>query len=159
MLASLTSLSFELEQMRRPPGTAERPGLVCSELHRNHPHLPDGEVLSWPGGQEACGVLPPLTHPPGPAAGEYWIDPNQGCARDSLRVFCNFTAGGETCLYPDKKFEMVSAWRKRERGGLRNHLNPTPPPVPPKVIPCLPSPHNAHTRLCLGPYPPSTNIR
>ena len=44
VLASMASLSFELEQLRRPPGTAERPGLVCKELHRSHPHLPDGEV-------------------------------------------------------------------------------------------------------------------
>lgn len=50
VLASLTSLSLELEQMRRPPGTAHRPALVCDELHRNHPHLPDGEVLPWGGG-------------------------------------------------------------------------------------------------------------
>uniref|UniRef100_A0A8C4LXZ9 Collagen type V alpha 3 chain n=1 Tax=Equus asinus asinus TaxID=83772 RepID=A0A8C4LXZ9_EQUAS len=91
VLASLTSLSLELEQLRRPPGTAERPGLVCSELRRNHPHLPDGE---------------------------YWIDPNQGCAGDALRVFCNFTAGGETCLSPDKKFEMVklASWSKEKPG-------------------------------------------
>lgn len=40
--------------------------------------------------------------------GEYWIDPNQGCHRDSFKVFCNFTAQGETCLYPDKKFQSVS---------------------------------------------------
>ncbi|XP_012892819.1 PREDICTED: collagen alpha-3(V) chain-like, partial [Dipodomys ordii] len=78
VLASLNSLSLEVAQLQRPPGTAERPGLMCHELHRQHPHLPDGE---------------------------YWIDPNQGCARDAFRVFCNFTAGGETCLYPDKKFE------------------------------------------------------
>lgn len=92
VLASMASLSFELEQLRRPPGTAERPGLVCKELHRSHPHLPDGE---------------------------YWIDPNQGCARDALRVFCNFTAGGETCLYPDKKFETVklASWSKEKPGG------------------------------------------
>lgn len=91
VLASLTSLSFELEQLRRPPGTAQRPGLVCSELHRNHPYLPDGE---------------------------YWIDPNQGCARDALKVFCNFTAGGETCLYPDKKSETVklASWSKETPG-------------------------------------------
>lgn len=35
--------------------------------------------------------------------GEYWIDPNQGCIGDTIKVFCNFTAGGETCIYPDKK--------------------------------------------------------
>lgn len=42
--------------------------------------------------------------------GEYWIDPNQGCARDSFKVYCNFTAGGETCLYPAREVENVSAW-------------------------------------------------
>lgn len=40
-------------------------------------------------------------------SGEYWIDPNQGCARDSFKVYCNFTAGGETCLYPSKAVENV----------------------------------------------------
>ena len=109
VLASMASLSFELEQLRRPPGTAERPGLVCKELHRSHPHLPDGEVSSLPPeGGETWDPAPGLSSPTGSAAGEYWIDPNQGCARDALRVFCNFTAGGETCLYPDKKFETVS---------------------------------------------------
>lgn len=63
VLASLTSLSFELEQMRRPPGTAERPGLVCSELYRNHPHLPDGEVPPWRGRAGSPGVPSSLTHP------------------------------------------------------------------------------------------------
>lgn len=90
-MASMSSLSRELEQLRRPPGTAEHPGLVCSELQRDHPQLPDGE---------------------------YWIDPNQGCARDALRVFCNFTAGGQTCLYPDKKFETVklASWSREKPG-------------------------------------------
>lgn len=41
-------------------------------------------------------------------AGDYWIDPNQGCHKDGIRVFCNFTADGETCLFPDKRIEMVS---------------------------------------------------
>lgn len=39
--------------------------------------------------------------------GEYWIDPNQGCSRDSFKVYCNFTAGGESCIFPDKKSEGV----------------------------------------------------
>ena len=41
-------------------------------------------------------------------SGEYWIDPNQGCSGDSFKVYCNFTSGGETCIYPDKKSEGVS---------------------------------------------------
>lgn len=92
VMASLDSLSLELQQLQRPLGTAESPGLTCHELHRHHPHLPDGE---------------------------YWIDPNQGCARDAFKVFCNFTAGGETCLYPDKKFETVklASWSREKPGG------------------------------------------
>lgn len=40
--------------------------------------------------------------------GEYWIDPNMGCKGDAFKVYCNFTAGGETCIYPDKKSSGVS---------------------------------------------------
>lgn len=42
------------------------------------------------------------------SAGEYWIDPNQGCSRDSFKVFCNFTNGAETCVYPSKSINTVS---------------------------------------------------
>lgn len=48
VMASLNSLSLELQQLQRPLGTAESPGLMCHELHRNHPHLPDGEVQVLP---------------------------------------------------------------------------------------------------------------
>uniref|UniRef100_A0A670IH23 Fibrillar collagen NC1 domain-containing protein n=1 Tax=Podarcis muralis TaxID=64176 RepID=A0A670IH23_PODMU len=78
VLAALSSLRDEVEQMRCPLGTQESPARVCKELQFCHPHLTDGE---------------------------YWIDPNQGCSRDAFKVFCNFTAGGETCLFPDKKVE------------------------------------------------------
>lgn len=50
-----------------------------------------------------CSFFFPLV-----SVGDYWIDPNQGCNRDSIKVFCNFTADGETCLYPDKRIETVS---------------------------------------------------
>ncbi|NWH64704.1 CO5A1 protein, partial [Geococcyx californianus] len=82
----LSSLKQEIEGMRRPMGTRDNPARTCQDLRLSHPELPDGE---------------------------YWIDPNQGCARDSFRVFCNFTAGGETCVFPSKNVQEVSgveAW-------------------------------------------------
>ena len=35
--------------------------------------------------------------------GFYWIDPNLGVNDDAVRVYCNMTAGGETCVYPGKQ--------------------------------------------------------
>lgn len=32
-------------------------------------------------------------------AGEYWIDPNQGCTVDAIKVFCNMETG-ESCVLP-----------------------------------------------------------
>ncbi|NXL40791.1 CO5A1 protein, partial [Glaucidium brasilianum] len=71
----LNSLKQEIEGLRRPMGTRDNPARTCQDLQLSHPGLPDGE---------------------------YWIDPNQGCARDSFKVYCNFTAGGETCVFPSK---------------------------------------------------------
>uniref|UniRef100_H9G7I4 Fibrillar collagen NC1 domain-containing protein n=1 Tax=Anolis carolinensis TaxID=28377 RepID=H9G7I4_ANOCA len=84
---SLNSLRQEVERMRKPLGTKESPARTCQDLWLSRPETPDGE---------------------------YWIDPNQGCSRDSFKVFCNFTAGGETCVFPRKEVREVpmSAWEK-----------------------------------------------
>lgn len=91
IFGALSSLKDEVEQLRRPVGTATSPGRTCKELLLCHPHLKDGD---------------------------YWIDPNQGCAKDSFKVFCNFTAGGETCISPDKKTKgvKVSSWQRDSPG-------------------------------------------
>lgn len=64
------------------------------------------------------------SHAPPPfPPGEYWVDPNQGCSRDSFKVYCNFTAGGSTCVFPDKKSEGVSTGPIASRPG-RAHATP-----------------------------------
>lgn len=78
---------------RGPAGSAERSARTPG---RPVPLLPE------PSGAQASQLRP--RH-----LGEYWVDPNQGCSRDSFRVYCNFTAGGATCVFPDKKSEGVSA--------------------------------------------------
>uniref|UniRef100_A0A671TWF5 Fibrillar collagen NC1 domain-containing protein n=1 Tax=Sparus aurata TaxID=8175 RepID=A0A671TWF5_SPAAU len=89
VFASLSSMKVEVEGLRNPQGTYHSPARTCKELWLLSPGLPNGE---------------------------YWIDPNQGCHRDSFKVFCNFTAQGETCLYPDKKFQSVTAWKGEKSG-------------------------------------------
>nr|XP_013806657.1 PREDICTED: collagen alpha-3(V) chain-like [Apteryx mantelli mantelli] len=72
--ALLAALEHELKALvEHPDGTKEKPAATCKELLLAHPRLPDGR---------------------------YYIDPNQGSRRDALPAFCNFTAGGETCLAP-----------------------------------------------------------
>lgn len=91
IFGSLNNLKQDIERMKYPMGTQNNPARTCKDLQLCHPEFPDGE---------------------------YWIDPNQGCSGDSFKVYCNFTAGGETCIYPDKKSNAVriSSWPKEVPG-------------------------------------------
>uniref|UniRef100_A0A665W0A7 Procollagen, type V, alpha 1 n=1 Tax=Echeneis naucrates TaxID=173247 RepID=A0A665W0A7_ECHNA len=91
IFGSLNSLKLEIEQMKHPLGTQNNPARTCKDLQLCHPDFPDGE---------------------------YWIDPNQGCSRDAFKVYCNFTAGGESCIFPDKKSEgaRLTSWAKENPG-------------------------------------------
>lgn len=46
--------------------------------------------------------------------GFYWVDPNEGCPADAFRAFCNFTAGGQTCIYPDKGTAEVNKTKQEQ---------------------------------------------
>uniref|UniRef100_A0A8C7CJA7 Collagen, type XI, alpha 1a n=1 Tax=Oncorhynchus kisutch TaxID=8019 RepID=A0A8C7CJA7_ONCKI len=91
IFGSLNNLKQDMERMKYPMGTQNNPARTCKDLQLAHPEFTNGE---------------------------YWIDPNQGCSGDSFSVHCNFTAGGETCIFPDKKFSgvRISSWPKELPG-------------------------------------------
>ncbi|KAK7814360.1 hypothetical protein U0070_027018 [Myodes glareolus] len=70
---TLTYLSSLLSSMKSPLGTRDNPARICKDLLSCEYKLSDGK---------------------------YWIDPNLGCSSDAFEVFCNFSAGGQTCLSP-----------------------------------------------------------
>ncbi|KAF7660023.1 hypothetical protein LDENG_00290070 [Lucifuga dentata] len=80
ILKTLHYLSSVIENIKKPLGTRENPARVCKDLLDCHHKLKD----DW-----------------------YWIDPNVGCTSDAFKVFCNFTAGGQTCLHPLASNKMV----------------------------------------------------
>uniref|UniRef100_A0A8C4WY47 Fibrillar collagen NC1 domain-containing protein n=1 Tax=Eptatretus burgeri TaxID=7764 RepID=A0A8C4WY47_EPTBU len=74
VIAQLRELQMHAMALIGPlRGDKERPFTTCRELSMCRPELPDGY---------------------------YYIDPNQGCAHDSIYVYCNFSAGGESCISP-----------------------------------------------------------
>lgn len=91
VFGSLNNLKQDIERMKFPLGTQDNPARTCKDLQLSQPDFTDGE---------------------------YWIDPNMGCIGDSFKVYCNFTAGGETCIYPDKKSSgvRISNWPKESPG-------------------------------------------
>ncbi|KAJ6665239.1 hypothetical protein lerEdw1_004288 [Lerista edwardsae] len=68
--ATLKSLSSQIETMRSPDGSKKHPARTCDDLKLCHPSK---------------------------KSGQYWIDPNQGCVEDAIKVFCNMETG-ETCI-------------------------------------------------------------
>lgn len=75
----LLSVGRDVEALRRPTGTKENPARSCRDLRLSQPHIRDGP---------------------------FWVDPNQGCSRDAIRVHCRFSGGGAaTCLPPHNDTE------------------------------------------------------
>lgn len=42
-------------------------------------------------------------------SGEYWIDPNQGCNLDAIKVYCNMETG-QTCVFPTQPSVPQKNW-------------------------------------------------
>lgn len=70
IMTSLKSVNGQIESLISPDGSRKNPARNCRDLKFCHPEL---------------------------KSGEYWVDPNQGCKMDAIKVFCNMETG-ETCL-------------------------------------------------------------
>ncbi|KAG9354484.1 hypothetical protein JZ751_001194 [Albula glossodonta] len=82
----LDSLQQDLRLFLDPPdGTKEHPATTCLELWLCRPNFTNGL---------------------------YYIDPNQGSPADSLLAYCDFTAGGRTCIYPNQAEVPMKSWLK-----------------------------------------------
>lgn len=53
--------------------------------------------------------------------GEYWIDPNQGCNLDAIKVFCNLETG-ETCVYPTRGSVARKNWYLSKNPKEKKHV-------------------------------------
>lgn len=69
--ATIKSLNTQIENLLTPEGSRKNPARTCRDIKLSHP--------DW-------------------SSGFYWIDPNQGCTNDAIKVFCDFTTR-ETCIY------------------------------------------------------------
>lgn len=66
----MKSINSQIENIISPDGSRKNPARNCRDLKFCHPEL---------------------------KSGEYWIDPNQGCKMDAVKVYCNMESG-ETCI-------------------------------------------------------------
>lgn len=80
--ATLKTLSGHLQNLRSPDGSKMNPAKTCQDIKQCYPQK---------------------------QSGEYWIDPNQGSAKDAIKVFCNMETG-ETCISANPSDIPRKAW-------------------------------------------------
>jgi len=89
VFAALESLKQELTLMKEPMGTYDNPARSCKDLWLCHPDFPNGY---------------------------YFIDPNGGCSRDAVEVFCDFEQEGVTCLKSSTPEQKTNRFKQSQVG-------------------------------------------
>ena len=99
-------MSSTVENYKFPVGSKENPAMTCKEL-MDVDNIQDGEDNVVPFFHfilnRCCNIRVLLNFATiffSCDTGYFWIDPNLGCPADAIRVYCNFTAGGESCVPP-----------------------------------------------------------
>lgn len=54
-------------------------------------------------------------------SGEYWIDPDQGCTQDAIKVYCNMETG-ETCVSPTQPEVAKKNWYMSKNIKEKKHV-------------------------------------
>lgn len=83
----IDSLDEKVKSLEETDGSRLRPARSCSDLLLNNKANVDG----W-----------------------YWIDPNLGSKVDAIRVWCNMSSGGQTCVHPQRNGVSPQYWKKEE---------------------------------------------
>lgn len=99
---TLQHLSTLIQSLKNPLGTHDNPARICRDLYNCEQRMYDGEETFKLFSLFCAHIHSVLdSHEPRYSlTGTYWIDPNLGCAADTIEVTCNFTGGGQTCLKP-----------------------------------------------------------
>lgn len=92
-MTSLKSVSGQVENLISPDGSRKNPARNCRDLKFCHPEL---------------------------QSGEYWVDPNQGCKMDAIKVFCNMETG-ETCISASPQSTPRKRWWT-DSGAEKKHV-------------------------------------
>jgi len=89
IFAALESLKQDLTMLKEPMGTNDNPARSCKDLWLAHPEFPNGN---------------------------YFIDPNGGCAKDAIQVQCNLEKEGITCIQPQSRKFKPNKFKKSKVG-------------------------------------------
>lgn len=54
-------------------------------------------------------------------AGFYWVDPNQGCTMDAIRVHCDFSTG-ETCIHANSESTIAKNRYSSKNSAEKKHV-------------------------------------